>query len=751
MTGLEDGSLQVAVSTEINAAVRLHRQGNLEKARRMYERILERQPAHPDALHLLGVIAYQAGQFSRAANLISKAIRLDTCQPLFYVNLGNAYRENRALDQSVTCYRKALEINPEYPPAHYHLGNALAEQKKFDSAVRSYQTAIELEPNLIEAYHSLGNIYRQQGRARQAVDCYQKTLQAQADFTPALIGLGGVYQQLGRHAAAVRCLADALRAEPDACFRVYNNLGVSLQALGNLDEAIRCFKTAVELQHDYAAAYYNLGIAYHAHGAWAKAIHVLEKTVELKADHGGAYNLLVHLLQKTCDWRKLKKFAPALDGLTRKALENHTMCDEAVFGNVSRHQDPALNFALAQTRSRAIVEHVAAVKVDFCFDRFKFASDRITLGYYSEDFRNHPIGHLTQGLYRRHSREMFKVYCYSYGKNDRSACRAQIVRDCDRFVDVRKMNTRETARRIHEDGVCILIDLGGHTAGSRLDVCALRPAPVQVAYLGFPGTTGADFFDYIITDKIVSPEDHAACYSEKFVYMPHCYQINRDGSKISVDKPQRQDVGLPAEGFVFSSFNQAFKLEPVMFHCWMNILRKVPRSVIWLLWDNDIAADNLRQAARERGVDPARQIFAEKWPRQDHQARLGLTDLALDTRIYNGHTTTSDALWAGVPVIALLGSHFASRVSASLLSAIGLTELVTTSLAEYEKIAVELARCPDRLNAVREKLLRNRPTAPLFDTSRFVRNLEAAYKEMWATFQNGGRPHPITVIDPGTC
>ena len=374
-------------------------------------------------------------------------------------------------------------------------------------------------------------------------------------------------------------------------------------------------------------------------------------------------------------------------------------------------------------------------------------SDKITLGYFSADFRNHPIAHLTCGLFGQHDRECFNVYGYSYGKDDGSRYRNQIRRDCDRFIDVQGMSSPDIARRIYEDKVCILVDLMGHTAGSRLNVCALKPAPVQVTYLGFPGTTGASFMDYIITDKIVTPLVHEPYYSEKPVYLPHCYQVNNNRQEIADRRWRRTDLGLPEDGFVFSSFNQPVKIDPVMFNCWMNILKRIPHSILWLLLDNRIAEDNLRQAAEAAGIRPDRLIFSPKLPKAEHLARMNLADLALDTRVYNGHTTTSDSLWAGVPVVTLMGDHFASRVSASILSAVGLPELIAQSLKAYEDLAVYLASHRDYLYRLRQKLKRYSKTKPLFDTQKFVQKLEQAFQRMWQRYLQGKMPGSFEVVD----
>jgi predicted O-linked N-acetylglucosamine transferase (SPINDLY family) len=300
---------------------------------------------------------------------------------------------------------------------------------------------------------------------------------------------------------------------------------------------------------------------------------------------------------------------------------------------------------------------------------------------------------------------------------------------------------------MHGNMVDILVDLKGYTTGGRMQISALRPAPVQVSYLGFPGTTGADFFDYIITDRIVTPQNQAPYYSEKFVYLPHCYQVNDHAQVIAEKEWTKTRLGLPENSIVFCSFNQGYKIDPTMFNVWMKILTKVPDSVLWLSVKSKTAKENLRQEAKARDVNPERLLFAERLPKQDHLARLALADLALDTRIYNGHTTSSDSLWAGVPVITLQGNHFASRVSSSILRAIGLPELITKSMEEYEALAVKLALKPEERQAIRVKIAMHRFKAPLFDTPRFVKNLEKAYKEMWNIFAAGEEPRRIELED----
>ncbi len=382
--------------------------------------------------------------------------------------------------------------------------------------------------------------------------------------------------------------------------------------------------------------------------------------------------------------------------------------------------------------------------------RFEHAArvrDVLRIGYLSSDFQDHATAHLMLGLFGAHDRTKVSVHAYSCGDDDGSAYRARVVDDCDAFVDLAGVDTIAAARRIHDDGIDILVDLKGYTRRHRLDIAALRPATVQVAWLGFPGTSGADFFDYIVTDDIVTPPEDAGAYSEAFAVMPHCYQVNNRAQSIAEGPMSRSDVGLPEDAVVLASFNNTYKLEPVMFAAWMELLRELPNAVLWLLPNNPLAIENLRREALDAGVEPDRPVFADMLPKAEHLKRAGLADLALDTRIYNGHTTTSDMLWAGVPVVTLRGAHFASRVSASLLTAFGLGELITETIDDYKVLAGELARSPDRLSDLRTRVARPRVESPLFDTGCFARDLETAFAEMWRRYENGETPKRLAVSE----
>ena len=516
---------------------------------------------------------------------------------------------------------------------------------------------------------------------------------------------------------------------------------------GQLDDAMSCYQKALELNPYHASSHYNLGNILQEKGQLDDAISCYQKTLQLKPDFAEACSKLTEQIQQTCAWQTLQSLISKLQDQTRNALNTGNKPAESPFHNITRYADPALNRAVAESWSHDIARAISHINIPFPPRVGRSSKSKLVIGYLSNDFCNHATAHLMLSLFGLHNRDEFEITCFSYGMDDGSYYRSRIQRDCGKFTDIFSLSYIEAAGCIHENQVDILVDLKGYTKDNRLCICALRPAPVQVSYLGFPGTTGADFFDYIITDKIVTPEEHAPYYSEKFVYLPHCYQVNDHTQLIANKDWGKGDFGFPEDSFVFCSFNGPYKIDPVMFDVWMEILRKVPDSILWLLSGNSIAEKNLRREAEARGIQSERLVFADMLPKDEHLSRLRFADLSLDTRIVNGHTTTSDALWAGVPVITLQGGHFASRVSSSVLAAIGLPELITHRLEEYEALAVQLARNPAQLQEIRRRLAENRLSAPLFDTPRFVRNLESAYREMWNIFSAGEKPRQIAVLE----
>jgi predicted O-linked N-acetylglucosamine transferase (SPINDLY family) len=412
---------------------------------------------------------------------------------------------------------------------------------------------------------------------------------------------------------------------------------------------------------------------------------------------------------------------------------------------------PEQQLAVARSHSDTIARTVAPLRQALGFRPLPPDADagRLRVGYLSGEFRDHAVSHLVQGVFGLHDRGGFEVFAYSFGPDDGSPYRRRIARDCDHFRDLRGATLADSARCIHHDRLHVLVDLQGHTGFSRMSVLALRPAAVQVNYLGHPGTSGADFLDYLVGDPVVTPPERAAAYRERVVTLPHCYLATDNGQAVAASAGSRAEHGLPEAGTVFCAFNNGYKIEPEVFGAWMRVLLRVPGSVLWLSPAAAPVEDNLRREAEARGVAGGRLVFARRVPgKAEHLARHRLADLFLDTWVYNGHTTAADALWAGLPVLTCPGETFAARVGASLLTAVGLPDLIATDRMSYEELAVRLGTNAEALREVRDKLAGQRTTWPLFDTPRLVRNLERAYRAMWSNYAAGRPPQPLEVSEP---
>jgi protein O-GlcNAc transferase len=720
--------------------------GFFKKAIGCYQRALQIKPDLVEAYINMGVAYHQLADHDGAASAFHKAIALKPDSAEAYYNLANTFKEKRLFDQAISCYRRVVALNPRFGEAYYNLAKSLEQQSCIDEAIACLMQCLRINPQWAEAHNNLGNLFSRKGLPDQALSYYQKAVELKPELHVAHNNSGNALKEQGRFTEAIACYQKALRFRPNFA-EAYQNMGVTFTEQDRLAEAIGCFQKAIELRPDFAEAHNFLGLCFEKQGKASEAIACFEKAVQIKPNYAEAYSYLIHECQRSCDWQRSMHFSERLDQLNRQAAGRGEFCAEPPFIRMARDDNLALQLINARAWCRKIVQPLQRLRTPFGFDARRQKIGKLTIGYLSCDFHDHATAHLMLRVFGLHNREKFKINCYSYGPDDHSHYRKRILAQSDQFIDIQRQSHFDAARRIYEDQVDILVDLKGHTKGARLGILTWRPAPIQIHYLGYPGTSGAGFIDYLITDRIVTPKGHAPYYSEKLVFMPHCYQVNDHQQEIASRHWSRQELGLPEKVFVFSSFNLPYKIDPVMFGCWMRILQQVPNSVLWLFGDNQNAICNLRREAADRGVEPQRLVFAQKIKKSEHLSRLKSADLSLDTRMVNGHTTTSDSLWAGVPVITLQGSHFASRVSSSLLNAVGLPEMVTHNLDAYEKLAVRLASHAAELGQIKEKLALNRGGQPLFDTPQFVRNLEAAYQEMWRIFRKEGDPRQFEVTE----
>jgi protein O-GlcNAc transferase len=588
--------------------------------------------------------------------------------------------------QADRLYRQVLRADAGNFPALQMLGYLEGQRGRYDEAIRLLAKALKQRPKDETALTHYGHALLAADRGDEALAAYDTVLAIRPDAVDVLYNRSVVLSGQGRAAEALAALDRALGLQPDAPMILYSR-GVVMTQLQRPQEALANYDRALALQPNLTLARGNRAMA--------------------------ALNI--------CDWSRAAQIGPELAQMVATGIPFAPMT------LLGYSDDKGLQLQCARVTSHAVVPQPPAA----LWNGERYGHGRIRLAYVSSDFREHAVAFQLAQLIERHDRSRFEVSAISLARNDASAIRARLVAAFDHFHDFSALKNDEIARRLRKMEIDIAIDLNGHTGGARPEIFALRPAPVQALWLGYPGTSGAPWMDYLIADRIVTPPQDQAFYSERLVHLPDTY-FPTDAARPIGPAPSRSEAGLPEDGFVFCAFNNSWKITAALFEIWMRLLEGVPGSVLWLKRPNPAALKNLSQAAEAQGIDPARLVFADDAPLDAHLARQALADIFLDTQPYNAHATASDALWAGLPVLTCRGNGFAGRVAASLLTAIGLPELIAENLADYEAMALRLARDPQALQSLKEKLALNRATAPLFDGERFRIALEAAFTQMLA-------------------
>jgi protein O-GlcNAc transferase len=646
--------------------------------------------------------------------------------------MSNKTNPKTELINKLHLFKKIVRENPNDFSANYNLGTIYFKLNKFKEAVKYLTLAVTINPNSSLAYNNLGLSQKNSFHLSEALDAFKKASDIDPKNFQAFNNLGSALIETNDFQKAIINCNKALKLKPDFP-GAWENLGLSYQHLGKTKTAIKYFKKAISLNPILPTSHYSLGIIYNELGLFSKAAASLEKTIEIDKGYWLAYLPLYMVYRQLCLWEKADDIKSILD--KHPGLENPWI-------SIGRDDNPSKNYHVSKIWSQNVENRIPNGNYDFTNRQ---ENKKIRLGYFSADFREHPIGIMVASMFGYHNRSKFEVYAYSYGNNDKSIWRKNIQKGVDQFRVIRDNSDQQIADIIYQDNIDILIDLTGYTKGNRLEVCAKRPAPIQITYLGHPGTSGASFLDYVIADKIVIPTKDKKYFSEKIIYMPHCYQINNSKLKISDKKLTRKSFGLPLKGFVFACFNQFYKIDQTIWNVWMNILKQVPESVLWLWNQSDESFNNLIAKAQAAGINPNRIISAKGLPKEEHLKRLSLADLGLDTLVYGGHTTTSDMLWAGIPVVTKTGNHFASRVCTSILTEAKLPELITTSLKEYEEKAIYFSQHPKELKLIKNKIDHKHLLSNLFSTKRFVLNLEKAYEEVFVIYRNKEKPRQIEI------
>ena len=719
---LGDGMAEAA--DMLQQAIARHQAGDVRGAEVLYRQLLLEHPELSDAWHLLGVCDIQQGNLQSAVERILRAIRLAPQQSMFYANLGVAYQQQQRWTEAGQAYQQALTLRPDYAEAYHNLGIVWWHLKEFSRAIAAFEQAIRLAPKYLDAYLNLGGVMFEGGDWSQAVDCFRRA----AELAP---------------------------HNPD----VFTNLGNALQEGGSIGEAEQAYRRAIELDPRAAIAYRNLGLLWRRMGRIEEALKATRQAILAGIADTETLALQMHLMLQQHCWDNIDDTGRQLLVSLEQSLADpqaKSVSPLAVLVLPSPVPSDLQQACARRWSQQFCLGHQEAAESSLGITGWCSTADyrlqrhvetrRLRVGYLSADFRVHPVGHLLPELIERHDREHFEVFGYSIGPDDQSEVRRRLVTAFDHFADLERCPHRQAATRIQQDRIDILVDLQGHTEGARTQILAYRPAPIQVNYLGFPGTMGADFIDFIIADPYVLPPAKADDFDEQIVYLTPCYLFNdryrleqaRHLAEETSRDIARAKLGWAEDDFIFCGFSSPQKITPSIFGLWLRLLAEVPRSRLWLRESGERAKENLRRYAAERGIETDRLIFAPQVSMSEHLVRQTWADLFLDTFPYNQHSTASDALGVGVPLVTYSGEHFASRVAGSLLTALDCPELIAHSYDEYFEKALRFAMHPEKLCGVRAKLRLAMGTNELWSGSAQASKLETAYLRMYGMYRDQG-------------
>ncbi|KAK3197892.1 hypothetical protein Dsin_021307 [Dipteronia sinensis] len=766
-------------------------QGLVQEAYSCYLEALRIQPTFAIAWSNLAGLFMESGDLNRALQYYKEAVKLKPTFPDAYLNLGNVYKALGMPQEAILCYQRAVQTRPT-AIAFGNLASTYYERGQSDMAILYYKQAISCDSRFLEAYNNLGNALKDVGRVEEAIQCYNQCLALQPSHPQALTNLGNIYmewnmlpaaasyykatltvttglsapfnnlaviyKQQGNYADAISCYNEVLRIDPLAADGLVNR-GNTYKEIGRVSDAIQDYVRAITIRPTMAEAHANLASAYKDSGLVEAAIKSYKQALLLRPDFPEATCNLLHTLQCVCSWEDRDIMFTEVEGIIRRQINMSVLPSVQPFHAIAYPIDPMLALDI----SRKYAAHCSIIASRFALPPFNHPApipirhdgglQRLRVGYVSSDFGNHPLSHLMGSVFGMHNKENVEVFCYALTPNDGTEWRQRTQTEAEHFIDVSAMSSDMIAKLINEDKIQILVNLNGYTKGARNEIFAMQPAPVQVSYMGFPGTTGASYIDYLVTDEFVSPLRYAHIYSEKLVHLPHCYFVN-DYKQKNLDvldpncRHKRSDYGLPEDKFIFACFNQLYKMDPEIFNAWCNILKRVPNSALWLLRFPAAGEMRVRAYAVAQGVQPDQIIFTDVAMKQEHIRRSALADLFLDTPLCNAHTTGTDILWAGLPMVTLPLEKMATRVAGSLCLATGLgDDMIVNNMKEYEERAVSLALDGQKLRALTNKLKSIRLTCPLFDTTRWVKNLERSYFKMWNLHCSGQQPQHFKVTE----
>lgn len=717
-------------------AVAAFQANNFGEAYRLCELALKHDRDNANALHLFGVLNAIRNDFPKALKFLNRALKTNPHHPDLLVDKGKVLTEIGQTENAMLCFDKALSINERHTAALEYKASTLLLLKRPEPALGLLDSLLQIVPNHVRALNNRGLALEELGRYDEAIDSLKLAIASDPQNPEIWVNLGNVLCKSKWYNEALVAYQNAITINPDFA-EGWLGRGNALGWLKNYEDAFAASEKVLAIRPDLAEAWNLRGGIYaklrnpqEAAVAYAEAMRRDQQLPFVKGN-------LLHQKMLCCDWSNFENLVAEIE----RDIELNRPSAEPFGWQGVANSERSLQQA-AQIYSAKRFPHNFSDSVSYHAPE---SPRKIRVGYLSAEFRVHATSHLLTGVLEEHDDTNFEVFIFDNGWDDNSDIRRRIEASAHKIVDVAPLSDALAVGAIRKAGIDILINLNGYFGDHRMGIFARRAAPIQVNYLGFPGTLGCDYIDYIIADRFVIPENRKSFYTEKVVYLPDSYQPNDNTKIIGASGFTRQELGLPEQGFVFCCFNNSYKIVPEIFDCWARILKQVDKSVLWLLKANASVVANLINEAKARGVDPARLVFADRMPLADHLARHRLADLFLDTLPYNAHTTASDALWAGLPVLTQIGTTFPGRVAASLLNAVGLSEFVVRTQQEYEKTAINLAANPNELAVIKNRLAQNRSTAPLFNTRQFTRRIEDAYRAMYIRYQQGLAPDHISI------
>jgi predicted O-linked N-acetylglucosamine transferase (SPINDLY family) len=761
-------SLVNQINEKLNRGLLFHNSGQFNSAKILYLEALQLEPNYFETLQLLGALAAQSGEWIEAIDYLTTALKININNSSVYNNLGNVLQELHRYNEALSSYNKAIELEPNFAMAFTNRGNVLKLLGRTNEALSNYDSSLILKHDSATTHYNRGNVLYELGYIDDALVSFDKAIQYQNDYSEAYYNRGNIFFDLKIFNKALINYDRAIEFDNEFAEAFYNRANVIyelrhvdfahldsdklieyqnihsysefinplyLQDFNYFDECLKSYDKAIVFKPDYAEAYLNRGSILEELGRFEQAITSYEKAIDLKSDLDFLLGMSINARNHICNW---SNFHENNNELIVKIENNENVIPPftalAIFDLPCIHKIAADLWSKSKFPSQIVT-----------FEKKYSKHNKIKLGYYSADFHNHATSILMAEFFELHDKDKFESFAFSFGPHKQDEMRLRVARAFDHFIDVRNKSDKDIAILSRTLEIDIAIDLKGFTLGSRTGIFAYRCAPVQVNYLGYPGTMSSDYIDYLIADKTLIPVESQKHYSEKIIYLPNTYQVNDSKKKISEILFTREELGLPESGFVFCCFNNNYKITPETFDSWMRILKAIKGSVLWLLEGDIVAAQNLQKEAELRGVQKCRLIFAKRMNLSDHLARHKFADLFLDTLPYNAHTTASDALWTGLPVLTLMGKSFAGRVAASLLHAIELPELITYTQNEYESKAIELATNSEIFEKLKSKLLEKKLTSPLFDTQLFTNHLQKGYQIIYERYQEDLPPDHIYI------